>query len=227
MADLTSTQHQVLRVLAASPEPQRVGSIGNALNLHSNTVREVLATLREKGLSERQRSKSDGRGRPHWLYLSTVSMDPPSVLKEFSNFSVAVSQQIAMNSPDPDATAEQLGRLWGKQMLDSSDIPDHSGIDAANAVTRNLNVHSAKIRVFLSRLGYEARPGDDVTTIELHQCPLRVPQDSDRPLLCSIHSGMIDEVVGTLSRGHLLTAVKPFAGPGYCKVKLCPVLSDY
>lgn|GEM_PF-3230641 len=222
MAELTSTQHQVLRVLAASSKPQRVDDIGAELNLHNNTVREVLGALRKKNLVERERSESDGRGRPHWLYHSTVSMDPQAVIQEFANFSVAVSKQMAATSTNPSATATELGRLWGRQMLGASGIPDHSSIDGEHAVRRNLDVHSAKIRVFLSRLGYEARPGADETSIELHQCPLQVPQDSKRPLLCDVHGGMIDEVVSTLSRGHLHTDVTPFAGPGYCEVKLCP-----
>lgn len=220
MTALTPTQHQILRVLASSVKPLPVEEVSTALGLHANTVREALSTLIDNAMVKRERSETSGPGRPHWLYQATVSMDPQAVLQEFANFSAAVAEQIAEESPDPKATAVQLGRLWGKQILDSPDIPDHSAIDAHHAVTHDLAIHSAKIRVFLSRLGFEASPGEDITTIELHQCPLQADPDSPRRLICSIHQGMSDEVVGTLSRGRLSTKVAPFAGPGYCQVAL-------
>lgn len=220
MSKLTITQHQILRTLAASADPLRVDDIAESLDLHNNTAREALTALQEKGLVSRQRSSTEGRGRPYWLYQATVSTDPDAVLQEFGNFSAAVAKYVCATSENPLQSADKIGRLWAKEMLGAPDIPDHSTIDAHTAVTHNLAIHAAKIRLFLSRLGFEARPGADASIIELQRCPFRKKDSSSSGVVCAIHQGMTDEIVRTLSRGYLGTEVLPSSGPGCCTIHL-------
>jgi predicted ArsR family transcriptional regulator len=233
MASLTPTQHSVLRALASSATPCRVGDVGNKIGLHNNTVRETLAVLCDMGLANRHREDAEGRGRPHWLYEATVTTDPDAVMQEFADFSHAVAEHVAGKAPDPEATAVELGRVWGRQMLKQAPIPDHSTLtdaQADRAATRDLAIHSAKTRMFLSKLGFEARPDDDPSIIHLFRCPLQVkPAEAlasaapAQPLICSIHQGMTEYVISTLSRGRLTTRVCPFAGTDHCDVVLTRV----
>lgn len=221
VAGLTSTQHQVLRVLAADTDALKVTDIAKHIDLHSNTVREVLASLQEMNLVSRRRAPLEGRGRPSWLYEATVTTDPEQIAQEFANFSAAVSQQIAETSPHPEATALALGRTWGKQILKDQQIPSHAHIDAdTESRGQRFVVHAAKIRLFLSRLGFEAKPGESPAEIVLHQCPLINDNTSDPQLICQMHAGMLDHVVSTLSRDRLGTELLPFVGPGICQVNL-------
>lgn len=220
VAELGLTQHQALRILAASAEPMKVPQVGAQMGLHDNSVREILTTLQEMGLVSRHRGESTGRGRPPWLYTATVNSDPALIAKEFGNFATAVAEQLTKISPTPEEMAEEIGCAWGRQILANQAIPDHSGYDTATAVKHNLATHSAKLRVFLSQLGFEARPGDDPSTINLFQCPLINGFTPNARIVCHVHQGMLNHVIGTLSNHRLEAQLEPFAQPDHCAVHL-------
>lgn len=220
MRSLNNTQHEVLRFLARSGEPTLVTEIVSGLELRSSTVRDSLAALQEAGLVERTRSHVAGRGRPSWLYQATVLIDSVSLAREFANFTVAAVNQLAKDSPQPDEAARALGAAWGQQIISSQHIPDHGHIDADRAATEDFDVHAAKIRIFLSQLGFEARPGEERNQIDLYQCPFLSVDNQPVPAVCQMHRGMLEHVIGTLSQSRLGVDLAPCAGPGYCQVTL-------
>ena len=84
----------------------------------------------------------------------------------------------------------------------------------------SLEAPTTKLRILFSELGFEARPGTDACDIDLFQCPLTAPGPGRAELVCEIHRGMIERVVGRLSGGHVRTELTPNAGPDYCRVRL-------
>ncbi len=217
---LTATQQQVLHTLAQSPRPLRVDDLCEELQLHGNTIRGVLNTLLDQGLVGRQAEETEKRGRPSWLYEARASADAQAVMEGFSSLMGALSQQLADSSPDPEAAALELGARWGERILEEQDVPDHSGFDKSSAVA-DLPIHLAKMRIFLSRLGFQATGSGRSDTIELHQCPLLDPDSGKNSMLvCEIHRGMLNQVVTETSGGTLSADVVPAAGPGFCTVIL-------
>lgn len=84
----------------------------------------------------------------------------------------------------------------------------------------SLEAPTTKLRILFSELGFEARPGTDACDINLFQCPLTAPGPGRAELVCEIHRGMIERVVGRLSGGQVRTELTPNAGPDYCRVRL-------
>lgn len=220
MRALNKTQHEVLRFLAQVAEPVRVSDITQELDLPGSTVRDNLAVLQESGLVERTRADSEGRGRPSWLYQATVLIDPVSLAQEFASFTLAAVKELGEASDDAEAAARRLGAAWGRQIIGDQNIPDHGNFDADKAVRANFDVHAAKIRVFMSQLGFEARPGTQPNQIDLFQCPFLDADNKPVSAVCQMHHGMLDQVIGTLSQGRLSVDLAPCAGPGFCQVTL-------
>ncbi len=220
VSSLTLTQQQVLQALADSPSPLTVEDLGSLLRLHGNTIRGVLNTLLELGLASRAAEETEKRGRPSWLYEAKASADTQVVLEGYTSLISALADQIALTAEDPSASAFRLGSHWGQKLLAEQEASGDTGLSDLDC-TRDFSLRMAKVRIFLSRLGFQATEGNDEETIELHQCPLLDTQDKTQyPLVCQIHSGMLDQVVRESSRGTLDVSVVPNAGPGFCTVTL-------
>lgn len=220
---LSVTQHQVLRVLAASAEPMKVDEVARELGLKNSAVRETLTVLVDSGMVTREAQQTHKKGRPSWLYSATVTTDAEQIIGEFASLMAAIADQIATLSPDPGAAAKTLGAKWGENLIAGQSIPDHSKIDAdAEVEGKQFLIHAAKIRWFLSRLGFAAKPGTEPTQIEMHQCPLLVENPEQQAVICSMHGAMLSKVVTTLSRDRLDVSLTPFEGDAFCGIDLIP-----
>lgn len=220
LASLSAPEHKILRALSSSSVPMRAEEVAQMLGLHSNTVREVLTALCQRELVTRTRASTQGRGRPSWLYSAEVTVDPAQVATQFSNFAMALAKNISV-CPQLQEVSAKIGKTWADEVISQAKIPSHAHIDAAMEAKR-LDVHVAKIQVFFSRLGFEARQGHSEGEIQLHRCPLSTPDSSaeDMAPLCQIHGEMVKSLIETLSQGQLTTKTVPFAGPGYCQVSV-------
>ena len=222
-SSLNPTQHQVLRTLARSSEPLRVDEIGELLDLHTNTVRAALNVLQEKELVKRSPQAASGRGRPSWLYRATVTTDTAQIANEFAGFTKAVAEQISLTTQDPMMAAKKLGQTWGQQVLDRG-IPaaaePEDGTLPPPSWSDSPGENAANLQIFFSELGFEGRPGETDSEINLHQCPLTTPGQPRPEIICQIHSGMVNKIVTELSGGQWATALEPDAGPGFCQVRL-------
>lgn len=223
VSSLSVPQHQVLRALAVHAEPVTVGTIAAQMGLKTSAVRETLTSLVESGAVTRQAHHTQKKGRPSWLYSATVTTDPEQIMGEFAALAAAVAEMISEDCKDADYAAEQLGRKWGRKLLERQSIPDHSHIDVDNEVMgKQFLAHAAKIRWFLSRLGFAASAGTEDNQIELHQCPFMEEDPQRQSIVCHIHAGMISQVITTLSKERLEAKVIPLSGPGFCQVDLVP-----
>lgn len=218
---LNSTQQQVLKVLADAPRQLNVSEIAERVDLHANTVREILARLLELELVIRTRTRSGTRGRPFWLYEAVVTTDLQRVVQEIATLGAAVAEQMQRHASDPQTAALGLGKEWGSQILGRQcQGPKSPEGEQHVDVTENRSEQSKRIQRYLSRLGFEARPGDAWFEINLFQCPLLREDQEISPLICQIHQGMTAEVVDRLSGQQLTCALIPFAGPGHCRLAL-------
>ncbi|MFT0762645.1 helix-turn-helix transcriptional regulator [Scrofimicrobium sp. R131] len=218
MAGLTPTQHQVLQELAKSPDPLRVEELAQRLSLHGNTIRGVLAQLLKLDLVSRRAEETEKRGRPSWLYEARAAADAQLVMEGFASLMYALTEQLERTSPDPVEAARKLGAHWGSQILEDQQVPDHQAM--REALQAEYPVHITKLRLLMSRLGFQATGSEDDHVIELHQCPLvDNREDAEPSLICEIHHGMIQQVVSSTSNGRLSAKLCPFSGTGYCGVE--------
>lgn len=222
LASLSAPEHRILRALSSHPTPIKAEDVGRSLGLHPNTVREVLTELCDRGLVSRSRASAQGRGRPSWLYSAQVTVDPGQVATQFSNFAMAFAKNVA-SCPQLEQVAKKMGQTWAQEIISQARIPSHAHIDAVEEAQR-MDVHAAKIQMFFSKMGFEARRGEQCGDIRLYRCPLSTPDSSPEELmpLCQIHTEMVNSLISTLTNGHMRTETTPFAGPGYCQVRVLP-----
>ncbi len=222
LSDLSAAQHTLLREVSRHPQAVTVAALADEMGLHQNSVRESMAVLVERGLVARTRRPAVGRGRPSWAYQSVAPTRTAALSREFADVTAAVAEHLAATTPDPQAAAHDIGARWGRRMIDMVTAEPAEGALAgpAPAPGDRIDVHAGTIRLFMSSLGYQAVPDDDPARIDLFQCPLRTDGNVPDPLVCQMHRGMLDEVLGTVSGGRVGATLTPFAGPGYCTIRL-------
>lgn len=219
LSGLSVAQHTLLAEIARHPRPVTIAELADRMGLHPNSVREAMAALVDTGLVTRQRQPAPGRGRPSWAYQSVAPTQVAALSREFADMSAAVAEHLAASVDDAQAAAHDIGARWGRRMADMLATPDTgAGGDQAGRI----DVHAGKVRLFLSSLGYQPLADDDAARIRLYQCPLRAEGQVPSPLVCQMHRGMLDEVLGILSDGRVGAVLTPFAGPSYCTVELTP-----
>lgn len=227
VAALSSAQNAMLTTLSESVTPLTVAEIAEKLGLHHNSVRETLDALVKLDLVTRHKKAPTGRGRPSWVYEATAPASLESFVRQISAIIGALTDYLRETADDPCAEAEKIGRKWGEEMMRSAEVPDQSHINFRNEVER-LDVHTSKVRLFLSSMGYAATQGDQPNSFELRQCPLlgtieRGKEAGDQfPLACAMHKGLLNGILEKTSHGHVDVDLKSQVRPGACSVTLKP-----
>lgn len=228
VAGLSNAQNTTLAALSESVRPLTVAELAEKLGLHHNSVRETLDALVQHGLVVRTRKSPKGRGRPSWAYEAMAPASLESFARQLTSIVGAVTAYLRQNADDPKQAAIELGRLWGAEILANANVPDHSQFDHAQEAQR-LAVHTSKVRLFLSSMGYAATQSDDPTEFELRQCPLlgtieRGMAAGDKyPLACAMHQGLLDGLMLHTTSGYVEADLTPQIRPGVCRVRLSAV----
>lgn len=221
LTGLSAAQHTLLTEVSSHATPLTITELAERMGLHPNSVRESMAVLVEQGLVARRRQPTLGRGRPSWTYESIAPTQTAALSREFADMTTAVADHLSSSVPDPRGAAHDIGARWGRRMLDT--LPA-AGTAQTSAEDRSRpEVHASTIRLFMSSLGYQALADDEAARLTLYQCPLRAEGSVPSPLVCEMHRGMLDEVLGALSDGTVGASLTPFAGPDYCTVELAAV----
>ncbi len=183
---------RVLRCLAAAEDPVTITALTAELGGHPNSVRMHLENLVSEGFVIEEPAPTGARGRPPRAYRATVDglqvAGQDDTWDGSSALVAALAEQFA-TGPDPVASAQELGRRWGRRLRDS---------DAGLLTT-------------LAAQGFTPRIGDD--GIELRTCPLLTTARQLPQVVCSIHQGLIDELSDDPLR------LVPFARPGACVLR--------
>ncbi|MDO5049097.1 MAG: MarR family transcriptional regulator [Actinomycetaceae bacterium] len=225
VAALTHAQNTTLTALSKSVTPMTVAELASELGLHHNSVRETLDALVKRGLVARNRKAPEGRGRPSWVYEAIAPASLESFARQLTSMISALTDYLRENTDDPVKEAVKLGRMWGEEVMLNTGVPDHANIDHAEEAKR-LDVHTSKVRLFLSSMGYGAAQTSDPHAFELRHCPLlgaieRGQKAGDKyPLACAMHRGLLEGVLQTTAHGHVGVELKAQVLPGVCSVRL-------
>lgn len=173
---VTAAQSRVLAVLHDEARPLTLTELEARTGLHANTLRGHLDALVSQGNASRVALRRGGRGRPAWGFLARES--------EYAALALALATGLASQretetrSLDPVATAG--GRTWGERLREQIG-PDEEPRE--------------RVRLALEHTGFAPRAdGDDLT---LHACPLLEAARSHPAVVCAVHLGLIEGVLGT------------------------------
>ncbi len=198
---LPDTSARLLESLQCREEPVGVQQLAEELEVHPNTVREGLDLLRERGLVERHRRASPGRGRPAWVYQADGTLrEPDRRVREHGALAGALAAHLSATSPQPGSEGRAAGRRWG----------------VALAAGRTGPAREVVLDV-LEELDFS--PSVTGHDILLRTCPLLDVARAHPDVVCAVHEGMVQGVLEELGAPDDVR-LSPFAHPAGCLLRI-------
>jgi predicted ArsR family transcriptional regulator len=191
--------HLLFEASAAHDRPERtIGELCEATGLHPNTVREHLQRLIEGGYVIQATEHRTTRGRPRTLYSAATG-------------AAHASSPIAR---DKVSAAARRGDLL-RRVLPAS----------ASALGRDATYQLDALIEHLEESGFEPVVDDEQLTVDLSPCPHAAGRAEDRPMLCTVHLGLMQGVLteagGPLAAEAVRSALPAdCAAPAECVVQL-------
>ncbi len=170
-----------------------IGELCEATGLHPNTVREHLQRLIEGGYVIQASEHRTTRGRPRTLYSAVTG-------------AADASSPIARNKEKAAAVRGDLLR----RVLPAS----------ASALGRDATYQLDALIEHLEESGFEPVVDDEQLTVDLSPCPHAAGRAEDRPMLCSVHLGLMQGVLTEAGGPLAAEAVRTSALPADCTVQL-------
>lgn len=204
---LTPARSRILESLQQAAEPLTASALATNLGQHTNTVREHLEALVERGLATRFQGDPAGRGRPAWRYSpSTELREPDARVRDYAALAFVLAEQIAHSSTDPDADAIAAGHSWGRMLT-------------RDAVRGTASAARHKTVALLTDIGFDPDADSRANRVILRRCPFLDIARQQSQIVCSAHLGMIATVVEEFGGDGAGVQLLPFADSHGCVVK--------
>lgn len=208
-----NTRFRLYRHLRLVGRPVSVREMSRRLSLHPNTLRPHLRRLEGAGLVAHQVQRTQGVGRPQTLYRS---VEPTG--DEGRDFRLLAEMLLGLLQSRRDRDrATGLAREWGTYLVSQGGPKPGVRLPAR----QNL----AALQGAMSRVGFEPRfrRAGSAVEVTLRDCPFRELVDEHRDLVCSLHRGLIEGMLGGLKPGMELREFRPLAERGICRLRATPI----
>ena len=175
---VTAAQARVLATLRDAGRAVTLTELQDLTGLHANTLRGHLEALVAGGNASRIASRSGGRGRPAWSYLARE----PEYAALAMALASGLDQGAEGGSTDPrtlDPAAVRGGRAWGERL---------------RAQLGAVEDGRERVLLALTHTGFAPEASGDHVT--LHACPLLDAARSHPSVVCAVHLGLVEGVLG-------------------------------
>ena len=175
---VTAAQARVLATLRDAGRAVTLTELQDLTGLHANTLRGHLDALVAGGNASRIASRSGGRGRPAWGYLAR---EP-----EHAALAMALASGLDQG-PDPDTGT--------RHTLDPAAV--RGGRARGERIRSQLGaVEDGRERVMLALTHTGFAPEADGDRVTLHACPLLDAARAHPSVVCAVHLGLVEGVLG-------------------------------
>ncbi len=203
---LSRSRTALLSALRAQSKPASLAHLATWTGLHANTLREHLDGLRRAGLVERTAAPAVGRGRPEWLYASTLAAEEDQH-PEYAGLASALASVISRTSTQPAEDARRAGVDWGRRIVEDRQV------DAEVSARENV------VAIFDS-MGFAPEVDEPVRQARLTRCPLLAAAHEHPEIVCSVHRGVAEGSLRALGDDRTAVELLPFDEPGACLLNL-------
>jgi predicted ArsR family transcriptional regulator len=204
------TRYRLYRYLGLSGRPVSVRELSRRLSLHPNTVRPHLRRLEEAGLVSREIRKGQAVGRPQTLFQAVEV-----ATGEGRDYRLLAEMLAGLFRDRRDIQrAAGLAREWGGYLVTRRGAKPGVRLAAG----RNL----ALLQEAMAAAGFEPRfrrQGRKAVEVTLRMCPFRDLVDEHRELVCTLHRGLLEGMLGGLKPPMALKDLKPFAERSICRLQ--------
>jgi predicted ArsR family transcriptional regulator len=199
------TRYRLYRYLRLSGRPVPVRELATRLSLHPNTLRPHLRRLEEAGLVASESRKQTGVGRPQTQY-SAVDVEG----REGRDYRLLADVLAGLLATGPQRErARTQAREWGAYLVGRA-VPRPGG-------RRATGVNLAVLQEAMDAAGFQPRfhrRGATSVDITLRDCPFRDLLDEHRDLVCAIHLGLLEGIVGSARPPLRIHGFEPTADRG-------------
>jgi predicted ArsR family transcriptional regulator len=206
-APLGESRARVLEVLRAAGGPTGVQDIADQTGLHPNTARFHLDALVEAGLATRKPQPRETPGRPSMTYQAATG-DGSAGPRRYRLLAEMLTSLIAGVVPEPEEAAAEAGREWGRYLTEQP--PPYQRLGAPESIER--------LATALDQIGFapEVRAHGANYQLRLHRCPFREVAERHQDVVCSLHLGLMQGILGQLRAPVAADTLEPFAEPSVC-----------
>jgi len=203
-------RRDVVAVLRGSESPLSIVAIADLLQVHPNTVRFHLKHLVERGQVEQVEPSRSSPGRPPLMFRAREGMDPTAP-RNYRLLAEVLTAGLGAER-DSAAKAKRAGRAWGHQLINAT--PARSNHDDDEAV--------GQLVTMLDNFGFapERRFDDGQQLIGLRQCPFLDLVGTQARVICPVHLGLMQGVLGSLGATVTVERLDPFVEPDLCLARL-------
>ena len=181
------TRYRLYRFLRLSGRAVSVRELSTRLSLHPNTLRPHLRRLEEAGLVTSEARKGSAVGRPQVLFSAT-----DREAREGRDYRLLADILAGLTTTQRQrARASELAREWGAYLVGRS-VP-------RPGARRPAGPNLAVLQEALSDAGFDPRfrrRGTATVEISLRECPFQDLLDEHRELVCAVHRGLLDGMLG-------------------------------
>jgi predicted ArsR family transcriptional regulator len=203
-------RRDVLTALQRSESPLSIVAIANLLDVHPNTVRFHLKQLVDRGQVEQAQPSRASPGRPPQMFRARRGMDPTAP-RNYRLLAEVLTADLGTH-PDSAAKAQRAGRAWGQRLIHAA--PARSDHDDDEAVAQLIGI--------LDDLGFapERRLDGGQQQIGLRQCPFLDLVGTQARVVCPVHLGLMQGVLGSQGATATVERLDPFVEPDLCLARL-------
>jgi predicted ArsR family transcriptional regulator len=208
---LGETRSRVWALLQNTGDALGVADVAERVGLHPNTARFHLDGLVQAGLAERAIEDREVPGRPRSLYTASAEAAPTG-RRSYRLLAEILASFLSSQTPQPTKSALKAGIAWGKYLTNKP--TPFQRIDSAGATQQLVSV--------LDDIGFapEAVTAGRRRRVLLHQCPFREVAQSHTDIICSIHLGLMQGMLGEIDAPLQADRLDPFVEPSLCVVHL-------
>jgi predicted ArsR family transcriptional regulator len=177
-----------------------VRELSARLSLHPNTLRPHLRRLEEVGLVSSETRKGTGAGRPQTVY-SALDVDDHAG-RDFRLLAEILTPLVS--GARKQERAHELAREWGAYLVARS--------APKPAARRAPGPDLAVLQEAMAEAGFDPRfrrRSARTVDITLRACPFRELRHDHADLICGIHQGLLEGMLGASRPALTLTAFQP------------------
>ena len=194
------TRYHLYRYLRLSGRPVAVRELSTRLSLHPNTLRPHLRRLEEVGLVSSETRKGIGVGRPQTVYSAVNSDDHAG--RDYRLLAEILTPLVS--GVRKHERAHELANEWGAYLVARS--------AAKPAARRAPGPDLAALQEAMAEAGFDPRfrrRSARTVDITLRACPFQDLGAEQADLICGIHRGLLEGILGASRPALVLTTFEP------------------